>query len=73
MTDIDKLRNELRRHDYLYYILAEPEISDYKYDMLFKSLEKWEKDYPELLTTDSPTQCVGGKSAKIYEESLKNE
>jgi DNA ligase (NAD+) len=73
MTYIDNLRNELRRHDYLYYTLAKPEISDYKYDMLFKELEKMERDYPNLLTPDSPTQCVGGKSAKIYEESLKDE
>jgi DNA ligase (NAD+) len=66
MSDIEELRNTLRRHDYLYYVLAEPEISDYDYDMLFKGLEKWEQEYPDLVTLDSPTQCVGGMSAKIY-------
>jgi DNA ligase (NAD+) len=66
MSEIDKLRNALRRHDYFYYVLAEPEVSDYAYDMLFKQLEKMEQEHPDLVTPDSPTQCVGGMSAKIY-------
>jgi DNA ligase (NAD+) len=61
-----KLRNELRRHCYLYEELADPEITDYAYDMLLKELEKLEQENPALLTEDSPTQCVSGKSAKIY-------
>ena len=66
MTVINDLRNTLRRHDYLYYVLAEPEISDYTYDMLYKDLEKIEGENPNLIIPDSPTQCVGGASAKIY-------
>ena len=70
-SDIDKLRNELRKHAYLYYTLAQPEMSDYNYDMLFKSLEKIESEHPELVTPDSPTQLVGGGSANIYAEQLR--
>lgn len=69
--NIDGLRNDLRRHDYLYYVLAEQEITDYEYDMLFKELERLETLDPESVTPDSPTQCVGGKSAEIYMEQEK--
>lgn len=64
--EVVTVRDELRRHDYLYYVLHTPELSDYDYDMLFKRLQKIEEDNPELITEDSPTQCVGGKSAEIY-------
>ena len=70
MTDIDKIRYELRRHAYLYYTLCQPQMTDYDYDMLFKKLEAIEREHPELVTPDSPTQCVGGKSAKMYEDGL---
>jgi DNA ligase (NAD+) len=62
--DIDKLRDELRRHDYLYYTLAKPEISDYDYDMMFKRLQAAEVG--EVVPLDSPTQVVGGFSAEIH-------
>ena len=55
-----QLRAELNRHNNLYYVLATQEISDREYDALYKELEDIEGRHPELLTTDSPTQRVGG-------------
>jgi DNA ligase (NAD+) len=57
---IDFLRTELNRHNDLYYLQAQPEISDAEYDVLFRELEGWEKKYPTLLDANSPTQRVGG-------------
>jgi DNA ligase (NAD+) len=54
------LRSELERHNYAYYVLDSPTIPDADYDKLFKELQQLEQDHPELLTTDSPTQRVGG-------------
>lgn len=56
---LDFLRSEIRRHDYLYYVKANPEISDAAYDRLFKELSDLERSHPELVTPDSPTQRVG--------------
>ena len=56
----DQLREALRRHDYLYYVQAAPEISDDAYDALFHELRALESDHPELIAADSPTQRVGG-------------
>ena len=53
------LRDEIRRHDYLYYVKAKPEISDSAYDGLFRELSELEGAHPELVTPDSPTQRVG--------------
>lgn len=64
--EIERLRREIRRHDYLYYVLARPEISDYEYDMLLKRLEELEKRYPEFITPDSPTQRVSGEPTKEF-------
>jgi len=64
--EIERLRREIRHHDYLYYVLAQPEISDYEYDMLMKRLEELEKQYPEFITSDSPTQRVSGEPTKIF-------
>ncbi len=64
--EIERLRREIRRHDYLYYVLAQPEISDYQYDMLLKRLEALEQQYPEFITPDSPTQRVGGEPTKEF-------
>jgi len=57
--DINELRNALRFHEYRYYILSDPLISDAEYDRLYKQLEQLEKDHSELITKDSPTQRVG--------------
>jgi DNA ligase (NAD+) len=55
---IEHLRTEIRRHDYLYYVLNQPEISDQQYDKLFAELKSLEEQHPELVTPDSPTQRV---------------
>ena len=56
---IETLRNNIRRHDYLYYVKNRPEISDAAYDKLFKELTDLEAAHPDLVTPDSPTQRVG--------------
>jgi len=58
---VEWLRNEIRRHDRLYYILNQPEITDQQYDELFAELKKLESERPELVTPDSPTQRVAGR------------
>jgi DNA ligase (NAD+) len=55
------LRNELNHHNYLYYVLNKPEISDQKFDALMQELLDLEKKHPELASADSPTQRVGGE------------
>ena len=57
---INKLRDELRRHEHLYYVLDRPEISDAEYDAMLRELEALEAAHPELASADSPTQRVGG-------------
>lgn len=56
----DQLRQVLRFHENRYYVQNNPLISDFEYDRLFKKLEQWEKDHPESIPPDSPTQRVGG-------------
>ena len=58
---IADLRDEIRRHEYLYYVLDEPEISDAAFDRLMTELKSLEKEHPELVTADSPSQRVGGQ------------
>ncbi len=58
---IEDLREKLRHHEYLYYVLDTPEISDAEYDALTHELQALETAHPELITPDSPTQRVGGK------------
>ena len=60
-VDIEHLRQELRRHEHLYYVLDQPEVSDAEYDALMHRLRELEERHPELVTPDSPTQRVGGK------------
>src|SRR5258708_4104884 len=57
---IERLREHIRRHEYLYYVLDEPEISDIKFDRMMKELQQLESAHPELVTPDSPSQRVGG-------------
>src|SRR5674476_408448 len=63
---IDELRDVLRFHEYRYYILNDPLISDTEYDLLYKKLEKLEKEDPSLITPDSPTQRVGNSLNKDF-------
>src|SRR5262244_2255306 len=58
---IDSLREQLRHHEYRYYVLDDPEISDADFDQLMNELKKLEAEHPDLITPDSPTQRVGGK------------
>ena len=58
---IDALREEIRRHEYLYFTLDEPEIDDLEFDKLMRELKALEAEHPERVTSDSPTQRVGGK------------
>ena len=64
--EIEKLREEIRRHDELYYVNESPEISDREYDALLERLQKLEQDHPDLITPDSPTQRVGGRPAEGF-------
>ena len=58
---IEALREKIRHHEYLYYVLDNPEISDLDFDKLMRQLKDLEAEHPALLTPDSPTQRVGGK------------
>jgi len=59
--EIEELRKKIRYHNYRYYVLNQPKISDYKFDSLMKDLEKLEEKYPEMKDPNSPTQRIGGK------------
>ena len=56
---VSELRDQIRKHDYLYYVVAEPVVSDLQYDQLLKELADWETRFPSLITNDSPTQKIG--------------
>jgi DNA ligase (NAD+) len=58
---IEALREKIRRHEYRYYVLDDPEMSDADFDKLMNELKRLEAEHPELVTPDSPTQRVGGK------------
>src|ERR1700694_1247264 len=58
---IESLREKIRHHEYLYYVLDNPEISDLDFDQLMQQLKALEAEHPSLITSDSPTQRVGGK------------
>ena len=64
---VDKLREEIEYHNYRYYILDQPEISDAEYDRLMKELEKLEEEYPDLRSPNSPTQRVGASPLEEFE------
>ncbi|HYK21859.1 MAG TPA: hypothetical protein VEV42_14055, partial [Pyrinomonadaceae bacterium] len=66
--EIEKLRDEIRRHDDLYYVENAPEIADREYDELLENLQALEQAHPELITPDSPTQRVGGRPAEGFPE-----
>ncbi|HEU5458323.1 MAG TPA: NAD-dependent DNA ligase LigA, partial [Terracidiphilus sp.] len=66
---IAELRDELVRHEHLYYVLDAPEISDAEYDARMNELKQLEAEHPELVTPDSPTQRVGGKPAEGFQKA----
>lgn len=65
---IEELRSIIRQHDYNYYVLDQPTISDYEYDRLVRELIALETEYPDLITPDSPTQRVGGQVLEGFEK-----
>lgn len=65
-TEIQKLREDIRHHDHMYYVLDRPEISDKEYDTLLSHLQKLEEAHPDLVTADSPTQRVAGKTVTTF-------
>ncbi len=64
--EIAKLRDQIRHHERLYYVLDNPQISDREFDELMDRLKKLEEAHPELVTPDSPTQRVGGEPAETF-------
>jgi len=71
--EIESLRSLIRHHDYCYYVLNSPEISDEEYDALFRKLQELEAKYPELITPDSPTQRVAGKPQEGFATFLHSQ
>ena len=72
---IEELRELIREHEYNYFVLAQPTVSDYEYDQLLNELKQLEKDNPKLITPDSPTQRVGaapvgGGAGRVSRELL---
>ncbi|QRN03431.1 NAD-dependent DNA ligase LigA [Legionella sp. MW5194] len=64
---LDALRKKIRQYDYHYYVLDNPLVPDSEYDRCFKNLQQLEKQYPQLVTPDSPTQRIGGHAAVAFE------
>jgi len=67
-TRVRELREAINEHNYRYYVLDDPRISDAEYDRLFRELQELESQHPELVTGDSPTQRVGAKPAEGFAE-----
>ncbi|MCJ7812704.1 NAD-dependent DNA ligase LigA, partial [bacterium] len=65
-SEIKTLQEKIREHNYRYYVLNEPTVSDYEYDILMTKLIQLENQHPELITPDSPTQRVGGEPTKSF-------
>ncbi|MFT0211864.1 NAD-dependent DNA ligase LigA [Pseudomonas sp. F1_0610] len=65
---IEQLREEIRSHNYKYYVLDEPSIPDAEYDRLFQALKALEAEHPGLITIDSPTQRVGGQALSAFNQ-----
>jgi DNA ligase (NAD+) len=64
--EIEKLRDDIRYHEHRYYVLNDPEISDYEFDKLMRRLQDLEREHRRLVTSDSPTQRVGGQPAAEF-------
>ena len=67
-TQAARLRDELNGHNYRYYVLDAPTVSDFEYDKMLRELEELEAAHPELVTPDSPTQRVGGKALDSFQQ-----
>lgn len=71
-SEVETLRAEIRRHEHLYYVLDQPEISDAEYDALMRRLQALENRHPELRTADSPSARVGGKAREGFRKVPHN-
>jgi DNA ligase (NAD+) len=67
-AEYERLKQEIEYHNRRYYVLDDPEISDARYDALYRELEALERDHPDWVTPDSPTQKVGGKALDKFEK-----
>src|SRR5262245_9789452 len=65
-AELERLREQVREHEYKYYVLDDPTISDYEFDQLLRELQQLELEHPDLITPDSPTQRVAGQPAKEF-------
>ena len=65
---VDKLREAINYHNYRYYVLDDPEIPDSEFDRLLRELQALEEKYPDLITSDSPTQRVGARPLSEFSE-----
>jgi len=65
---VERLRAEIERHDYRYYVLDAPTVPDAEYDRLMRELQELEEKYPEFVTPESPTQRVGGQPLEGFDE-----
>src|SRR5512140_2758052 len=65
---IRELREQVEHHNYRYYVLDDPEISDARYDQLLVELKRLESEHPDLVTVDSPTQRVGAQPVREFGE-----
>src|SRR5437867_12251167 len=61
-----QFREQMRHHDYLYYVESRPEVSDAQYDALMRELRNLEAEFPDLVTADSPTQRIGGTPTDLF-------
>jgi len=68
LAEAQKLRSELERHSYQYYVLDQPLVSDAEFDRLFRQLQQLERDYPDLVDPESPTQRVGGSALAAFRQ-----
>lgn len=71
LEKINFLKNEINRHNYLYYVEENPSLSDFEYDELFRELQKLEKENPLFITPDSPTQRLGSIGTKFEQHKHK--
>src|SRR5580658_7381739 len=66
--EIETLREKIRKHEYLYYVADDPEISDAAFDRLMTQLKELEAEHPELITSDSSSQRVGGAPREGFQQ-----
>jgi DNA ligase (NAD+) len=71
-SEAEELRRQINHHNYLYYVLDSPDVPDAEYDRMMRRLQEIETDFPELLTTDSPTQRIGAHPIEKFESVTRS-